>query len=102
MRARLPVAAGNAGVVDASAPVVDAGALPPAAKPALLSITTTPKSDVTLDGKLLGHTPFNDIPVPPGEHTLEFVSKKPKMKMTQKITLAEGETKSLKVKLKRK
>jgi hypothetical protein len=109
--AAVPVAAAvevDAGLAELSAPdastaVAEAPAEPPAAPlPALLKIDSVPPSDVLLDSKPLGHTPLARVEVEPGQHTLEFVSKKPKLKQTQKLTVTEGETLDVQVKLKRK
>jgi hypothetical protein len=45
------------------------GKTPPMGK---LSVHTTPWSDVYLDGKKLGQTPFTDLEVPAGSHTMTF------------------------------
>ncbi|MBI3181350.1 MAG: protein kinase [Myxococcales bacterium] len=91
-------AAPDAGEPDAGEP--DAGATQP--RMAMLSIHTIPASAVSLDGKPVGRTPLESLEVAPGEHTLEFVSVRPRLKVSRRITLAEGEKKKLKLRLKRR
>jgi len=86
-------------LADAGAGVPDAG--PPPPKPGRLTIETTPaKATVTLDGKPLGVTPLVDVEVAPGEHTLVVTSKKPKVEVSQTLSVTEGEVKKLGFKLK--
>jgi serine/threonine-protein kinase len=101
------VAPAPAPVVDAGvaqAPAADAGAAEAAAaaapKPGRVSIESTPSANVTIDGKLMGRTPLVGIELAAGEHTLELATKKIKGKKTQKITVADGESKTVTVKLK--
>jgi hypothetical protein len=99
------LAAADAGFepVDAgalAAGVADAGTS--ARRPALLWVDSTPKATVVIDGKTLGVTPLANVEVDAGNHTVLLVSKKPRLELSQTITVAEGETKKLSVKLKHK
>jgi serine/threonine-protein kinase len=59
--------------------------------PGALTVRTTPYSDVYLGKKLLGQTPFADLPLPPGTHILTF--KHPGRKpFTRKVEITSGKT----------
>jgi serine/threonine protein kinase len=61
----------------------------------LLTVTTTPYSNVYLGKKLLGQTPFAEVEVAAGTHTLTF--KHPKRRTTtRKVTITPGKTAKLK------
>lgn len=65
-------------------------------------LESTSKATVSIDGKPRGMTPLVGLELPPGEHTVVLSSKKPRVELEQTITVTEGETKKLSVKLKRK
>jgi hypothetical protein len=57
--------------------------------PGLLTVRTTPWSDVYLGGKKLGQAPFADLEIPAGTHTLTF--KNPCCEpVTRKVTIKAG------------
>jgi serine/threonine-protein kinase len=87
---------------DAGEATADAGEAVAVPRPALVSIRSTPKAEVSLDGRPLGPTPLVDVTVDPGEHTLELVSARPKRKLVHKLVVAEGEAKTLDLELKKK
>ena len=95
----------DAGVADAgeaeAGEALDAGA-PPPPRPGLLSVESTPKATVVLDGRPLGSTPLLEVEVSAGEHTLVLTSKKPRVELSQTLSVSEGEAKKLVVKLKAK
>jgi eukaryotic-like serine/threonine-protein kinase len=71
----------------------------PAPLPGIISVEAVPAAIVTIDGKRVGRTPIEEIPVAPGEHTIELMSQRPRLRATQKVTIAAGEKKSLRVRL---
>jgi hypothetical protein len=59
-----------------------------------LSARTEPYSDVYDAGRLLGQTPFAEVPLPPGPHTLTF--KNPAKKaVTKQVVIVAGKTTKL-------
>jgi serine/threonine-protein kinase len=62
-------AALNEGDTDSAEPESAAGAT----GSAKLTLTSTPPSNVLLDGKPLGTTPLREIAVEPGEHRVIFI-----------------------------
>jgi hypothetical protein len=53
-----------------------------------------------MDGKLLGITPLS-VSVPIGAHTLTLTNPKEKLTRTQKVTIKEGASESVRVDLRR-
>jgi hypothetical protein len=85
-----------------------AGAQPPpapeparASVPAQLSIKTTPRATVKVDGKKLGRTPLKNVELLAGKHTLEFTIPKSKP-IKKQVEVKEGERKALTYRLKRR
>ena len=69
---------------------------PAAGGVAMLNLSSTPPSNVLLDGKPLGSTPLSGVEVTPGPHRVIFISgseRKPKS-----VTAVAGKTKSVSVK----
>jgi hypothetical protein len=63
-----------------------------------LTARSTPYSDVFLNGKKLGETPFADLEIAPGTYTLVF--KNPdRPPVTRKVTITAGKTTKLTVPL---
>lgn len=56
--------------------------------PAALQVTATPKSEVFLNGELLGTTPFFNDKLKPGEHTIKIVPEGAKATFEQKVKLS--------------
>ncbi|MBL8952870.1 MAG: PEGA domain-containing protein [Myxococcaceae bacterium] len=78
--------------------VPDVGA--PEPRPARLTVESVPpKATVVLDGKSLGVTPLTEVELAAGEHTLVVTSKKPKIEVSQTLSVAEGEVKKVSFKL---
>ncbi|HTJ47054.1 MAG TPA: PEGA domain-containing protein [Kofleriaceae bacterium] len=66
----------------------------PAAKVGLLNARTTPYSEVYEGGHHLGQTPFADVRLPAGAHTLTF--KNPSHKpVTKRVVIRAGQTTKL-------
>ncbi|MEY2934576.1 MAG: hypothetical protein RL033_5325 [Pseudomonadota bacterium] len=61
------------GASEGDAPEAPEPAPPPPATTAKLTLTSTPPSNVLLDGKPLGTTPLRDISVEPGSHRVIFI-----------------------------
>lgn len=76
-------------------PSLDAD-LPPEPKSlkAGLIITSSPSVDIQIDGKSIGKTPIEVNDLDPGTHDVTFMFDGDE-KMTQTVTLGEGETQKL-------
>lgn len=67
------------------------------APPGLLSVMTSPASEVTVDGVLVGWTPILRLPLAPGPHTLTFVVGEAGIHETRIVTVRAGEASQLRV-----
>jgi hypothetical protein len=67
-----------------------------AAETATLNLSSTPPSNVVLDGKPLGSTPHVGLAVPAGTHTVIFINGSERRRAT--VTVAAGSTKTVSVK----
>jgi serine/threonine-protein kinase len=63
---------------------------------ATLNLSSTPPSNVVLDGKPLGSTPHVGLPVPAGTHTVIFINGSERRRAT--VTVTAGSTKTVSVK----
>ncbi|MBX7097861.1 MAG: protein kinase [Myxococcaceae bacterium] len=81
----------------------DAGAAvvaPVARDPAVLSADCTPASTVVVDGKPRGATPL-ELQLPPGQHTVLFVSEKDGFRRLTSVKLDPGERRQLAIRAQR-
>jgi hypothetical protein len=85
-RRRPSVPGAPSGASETAAEPVEVPAEPEPATSATLNITSTPPSNVLLDGKPLGTTPLQGVVVEPGEHRVIFIhgaERKPKTLVVQ-------------------
>jgi hypothetical protein len=68
---------------------------PSAITNARLTLTSSPPSNVVLDGKPLGHTPHRDVEVSPGEHRVIFIHGPERKAKT--VQVAPGSSKTVSV-----
>jgi hypothetical protein len=68
---------------------------PAAASHAMLQLTSTPPSNVLLDGKPLGTTPLRDITVEPGTHRVIFIHGAERKPKTVEVTPGSDQTVSV-------
>lgn len=81
---------------DAVVEAVDVASEGEAARTATLNLSSTPPSNVVLDGKPLGSTPHLGLTVPAGTHTVIFINGSERKRAT--VTAAPGSTKTVSVK----
>jgi hypothetical protein len=94
-RRRRPGPGGTTSPRADGAEAAEPAAEPEPSGPATLNLTSTPPSNVLLDGKPLGSTPLRDITVEPGAHRVIFIygaERKPKT-----IEAAPGSTQTVSV-----
>jgi serine/threonine-protein kinase len=80
MRRRRPLGAGT-GAPEAAEAAEEVAPAPEPVGNAVLQLTSTPPSNVLLDGKPLGTTPLRDVAIEPGTHRVIFIygaERKPK------------------------
>jgi serine/threonine-protein kinase len=80
LRRRRPLGAGT-GAPEGAEPAEEVAPAPEPVGNAVLQLTSTPPSNVLLDGKPLGTTPLRDVTVEPGTHRVIFIygaERKPK------------------------
>jgi serine/threonine-protein kinase len=77
----------------APAPLKPLPPTPPTVAPlsAALQVAVRPWAQVSVDGQVIGTTPFEPVPLSPGPHSLEFVHPDYKP-VRRKVTLRPGET----------
>jgi hypothetical protein len=85
------------GVTETPAPALTPAAAPtlpsaPSAEPGFLNLDTTPWSNVSVGGRLLGTTPLVGASLPAGTHTLVLTNPELGIKTSYQVTITSGHT----------
>ena len=80
-------------------PKAKSGPAPVASAPGRLTLNTVPWTEVVWNGQKLGETPLIDVPIQPGNVTLQLLNAERGIRTTIEVQILPGETTAKRLRL---